>query len=328
MGDRNVDVVIPLYNKGPFVAEAVRSALAQSHAPRHVIVADDASTDGGREVVAAIAEDDDRVRLLVSDGGTPQGAGSARNRAVAAGTSEFVAFLDADDFWDIGKLEAQLALMSDPAIGTVHCGARAVLSDGRCIAEYYPPVPSRPDWIFDEIRLGRYSVTGSSSAVLTRRSLLHAAGPFPDDVEFAEDWDMWARLAGLSGFVAVPRLLTNIRSLPTRWQSTGDPERFARWLGLLDRWKHDEHFMRRAETEVRGIVARHQAGLMLRSPRRAFVEYPREVLMHGGVIGRRLFGTPSRRAFTSGTMLPALALRASQKALRGLTVRQPPAASG
>jgi glycosyltransferase involved in cell wall biosynthesis len=300
----------------------VRSALAQTHAPRAVIVADDASTDGGREIVAAIADEDERVRLLVSDTATPRGAGPARNRAVSEGTSGLVAFLDADDFWDSGKLEAQLTLLADPGIGTVHCGARTVRSDGRVVAEHCAPPQPPPGQMFDEIRLGRYVVTGSSSSVVTRRALLDAAGPFPDDVAFAEDWDMWARLAGLSGFSAVPRPLTNIRALPTRWQSTSDAERFARWLGLLDRWKHDERFMRRAEAEVRGVVARHQAALLLQSPRRAFVDYPRQILTHGGVIGRRLFGTPSARAFTSGTMLPALALRASQKALRGLSARR------
>ncbi|HWA18748.1 MAG TPA: glycosyltransferase [Devosia sp.] len=322
MAHLDVDVVIPLYNKGPYIAQAVRSALGQSHAPRSVIVADDASTDGGREAVAAIAADDQRVRLLVSDAAMPRGAGSARNRAVRETVAEFVAFLDADDFWNAEKLAAQLPVMADPAIGTVHCGARVVTSDGRCVAELYPPPPPPPSQIFDEIRLGRYSVTGSSSAVLTRRSLLERAGPFSDEAAFAEDWDMWVRLAALSGFVAVPRLLTNIRALPTRWQSSSDAERFARWLGLLDRWKDDETFMQRAEAEVRGIVARHQAGLLLHSPRRAFVDYPREVLRHGGVLGQRLFGTRSARAFTSGTMLPALALRASQKALRSLSARR------
>jgi len=295
-----VDVVIPLFDKAPYVEQAVRSALAQSVPPHSVIVVDDASRDDGPARVLAIAAADPRVRLLASPTGTPRGAAAARNRGIAAGTGELVAFLDADDYWEPGKLEAQLPRLADPAIGTVHCGERQVDAAGRTLRELYPPAPLSGRALHDAVRLQRYGVTGSASAVLTRRALLDAAGPFPEGVAFGEDWDMWARLAGLSGLVAVPALLTNIRHLGTPSRARPPADRFLDWLRVFDRWQDDPRLMRMALADARGMLPRHQLG-MLGDPHR------------------------SRAASlaTYATMLPLIALRTGRRAIEEMTRMRP-----
>lgn len=303
---------MPLYNKAPYVGQAIASALAQTRPPSAVYVADDASTDGSREIVAAAAERDPRIRLLTSASPVPRGAGHARNRAVAAGASEFVAFLDADDYWEPRKLEAQLPLFADRRIGTVHCGTRWVSVDGTLLREHPTPPTPPAHLIFDEVRLARYFIAGSASTLVTRRSVLARAGRFREDIHFAEDWDMWARLVEHGGFDAVPSLLSSIRTHDTIWQSAADEDRFARWLGVLDRWQTDAEFMRRAEAEARGILARHQLPMILQ-PKRMLVDYPRHVAQHGGVIGQRLYGTRAAHLYTLATLVPALLTRAVQK---------------
>ena len=103
-------VVITNYNYRPYVAEAVDSALAQTHAPAKVIVIDDGSTDGSRDFLRERYGQDARVTLVFAENGG-QLVGFQRGVAASEGV-DVVAFLDADDRWDPRYLE-QLAALFD-----------------------------------------------------------------------------------------------------------------------------------------------------------------------------------------------------------------------
>lgn len=314
MSQPDVDVVIPLFNKAPYVEQAILSVLEQSCPVATVVVADDASTDDGAERAEALARTDPRVRVLRSSELTPRGASAARNRGIAAGQAELVAFLDADDYWDRDKLAARVGLLRDPTIGTVHCGARQVDEGGQVLSVTLPPAPPPPSQMFDEVRLARYGVTGSASAVVCRRAVLKEAGPFPEHIDFGEDWDMWSRLAAVSGFAAVPAPLTNVRVLPTMSRTMLPEESFAKWLRVFDRWQDDERFMRKAEWEARSFAARHQIS-MLPDLTRAFMSFPNEIARNGGALGKRIYGNVASRA-QSFALMPPLVLLRTLRALR------------
>jgi glycosyltransferase involved in cell wall biosynthesis len=101
----NVSVVIPLYNKAPYIQRAIDSVLAQTYADFELIIVDDGSTDGSGDIVRQYA--DPRIRLIVQENAGP---GAARNRGLREANAEYIAFLDADDEWLPMYLEEQLRL--------------------------------------------------------------------------------------------------------------------------------------------------------------------------------------------------------------------------
>ena len=105
-----VSVIIPTYNRAPMVAETVRSAAAQSHAPLEIIVVDDGSTDD----TAAVLQTLTGVTVVRRANG---GVAAARNSGVEIATGEWLAFLDCEDLWEPNKLELQLRILgANPAL--------------------------------------------------------------------------------------------------------------------------------------------------------------------------------------------------------------------
>src|SRR3954464_12045254 len=109
-GGLAVSVVIPAYNAQEFLGRAILSALVQTVPPHEIIVVDDGSTDGTREIAESFGPP---VRLICQH---QDGASAARNRAIRAATAPLIAFLDADDEWLPKKLEQQLPLHRDAAL--------------------------------------------------------------------------------------------------------------------------------------------------------------------------------------------------------------------
>jgi glycosyltransferase involved in cell wall biosynthesis len=114
-----VSVIIPLFNKAPYIVRALDSVRAQTFADYEVVVVDDGSTDGGASLVEGYP--DDRVRLIVQKNAGP---GGARNRGIAEASGEYLAFLDADDEWLPGFLEKSLGRLTQygPEVAAISSG--------------------------------------------------------------------------------------------------------------------------------------------------------------------------------------------------------------
>ena len=100
-----VSIAIPLYNKAPFIADTVRSALAQSFTDHEIVVVDDGSTDGGADTLRQF--DDPRLKIIRQPNA---GVATARTRALREGQGRYVAFLDADDLWHPDHLHHLMAM--------------------------------------------------------------------------------------------------------------------------------------------------------------------------------------------------------------------------
>jgi glycosyltransferase involved in cell wall biosynthesis len=99
-----VSVVIPVYNAGQFIERAVKSALAERQTAE-VIVIEDGSTDESLVVCKRLADSNERVRLFTHGNGENKGAAASRNLGMKQATQEFIAFLDADDFFLPGRFD-------------------------------------------------------------------------------------------------------------------------------------------------------------------------------------------------------------------------------
>lgn len=94
MDSGKISVIIPVYNTEQYVEKAVRSVMLQTYANLEIICVNDGSTDGSAEILHRLGQEDSRIIVIDKENG---GLGDARNRGLAAATSEWISFLDSDD---------------------------------------------------------------------------------------------------------------------------------------------------------------------------------------------------------------------------------------
>jgi len=132
-----VSVIIPTYNYGRFVSEAIRSVQAQSYPELEIIVIDDGSEDNTREVLASI--EDSRLRVFHK---ANEGVSVARNTGIEMSNGEFMAFLDADDVWRPDKLELQLAMFkAEPSLGLAFSDLARFSKQGAMSRTHFDYIP-------------------------------------------------------------------------------------------------------------------------------------------------------------------------------------------
>ena len=201
-----VSVIIPTYNYGRFIAEALRSVLVQTHPPSEIIVIDDGSTDDTGEVVAPFGE---QVKYIRQENA---GVCAARNRGVAESKGELVAFLDADDIWEPTKLEKQVAkFAADSRIGLVHCGMREFDDEtGETIRVH---LDGGEDGVAENLLLWEGPViVGPGGTVMVSRKAFDEVGGFDELMKVGEDWDLCYRIARRYKVGFVGEALVNYRS--------------------------------------------------------------------------------------------------------------------
>jgi glycosyltransferase involved in cell wall biosynthesis len=110
-----VTTVIPCYNGRAYIGDAVRSVLGQTYGALEVVVVDDGSSDGSKDVVRGVA--DPRVRVVEHE--VNRGIAAARNTGVREARGEYVAFLDQDDTWYPRKLEKQVEVLDKDETGEI-----------------------------------------------------------------------------------------------------------------------------------------------------------------------------------------------------------------
>lgn len=199
-----VSAVIPAFNAGRFVGEAIDSVLGQTYPQVECIVVDDGSTDQTAEVVQRYG---DRVRLVRQRNA---GVSVARNNGAAAGSGGFVAFLDADDRWYPAKLERQLTALRGATAQTMTvCAVRTVDEAGAPLGDRTWNCPSgllRALIMFD----GARTISCSSTALIPR-ALFESIGGFERELSMSADLDLLIRIARRGEIAIVNEPLVDYR---------------------------------------------------------------------------------------------------------------------
>lgn len=204
-----ISVIIPSFNYGAFIGDAIRSAEQQSRPPDEIIVVDDGSTDDTADVVAGFG---DRVKYIKQEN---SGVCSARNRGVAESRGDLIAFLDADDVWEPTKLEKQAArFYEDVRIGLVHCGMREFDSaTGETISEHIDGLEG--DVANELLVWERPVIVGAGGTIMVSREAFEKVGGFDTSLKCGEDWEFCYRIARKYWVGFVPEILVNYRSHKT-----------------------------------------------------------------------------------------------------------------
>lgn len=199
-----VSAIIPCYNYGKYLAQAIDSILAQTHPVAEIIVVDDGSGDNTREVAESFGE---RVQYIFQEN---RGRAAARNTGIRAATGDWIALLDADDRWLPEKIKLQMeALAGRPDAVLVYTAVWCESPDGSRYV--YPATELRRLW--PTLRYAN-CITGSASAALIRRDILIAEGGFNETLRECEDWDCWFRLALKYPFAVVAEPVTVLMIWP------------------------------------------------------------------------------------------------------------------
>ncbi len=203
----SISVIIPAYNSEALLPETLESVLGQTTRPDEVLVIDDGSTDGTAAVAGAFPAP---VRVISK---ANSGQGASRNFGVELATSEWIAFVDADDLWEPNKLERQMEeLARHPDADICYTGRVELMHyDERPTLGKVITVPG-PEGLRKSLF---HNTTFLPSSVVIRKSAFQAIGGFDPHFRLVQDWDLWLRLlhAGAK-FAACPEPLVRYRIHP------------------------------------------------------------------------------------------------------------------
>ena len=202
-----VSVVVPAYNAARHVGRAVDSVLNQTLLDLEVLVVDDGSSD---ETVSVLQAYGARIRVLQQ---VNAGPAAARNLGLREARGTYVAFLDADDFWAPGKLAAQVDLLeADAELGFCSTATRVVDAEGRTVTQW--PCLQAGARLPDALFVNGAAISGSTSGVMARRTLLEACGGFDAALRGFEDPDLWIRLSATARYACIAEPLTVVVRTP------------------------------------------------------------------------------------------------------------------
>ena len=236
-----VSVIVPAYNYGRFLPDALESVLAQTHQDWECIVVDDGSTDDTAAVARRYSERDARIRVVRQPNAGPA---AARNHALRVSGGAYIQLLDADDKLAPGKLAVHGQYLDEHGdVDLVYSACiyfrteepdKALHSLYGNLSRSMHPEVHGPAQALEKLQ--EFNIT-QPSTMLFRRSVIERAGEFVETSRGCEDWDLWLR-AAVAGCSIV-------------YLETGSPVAFAR--------THETSASRSTERMLRALIAAARA---------------------------------------------------------------------
>ncbi|MBD2700692.1 glycosyltransferase [Spirosoma sp. BT702] len=222
-------IVIPLYNKVPYIGKAIESVLEQTVQDFELIIVEDGSTDGSLQEVNKYP--DTRLRVICQENA---GVSAARNKGVQYAKFDFIAFLDADDWWDKHFLEEMARLINDFPEAKLYGSSYYIVKHGISKTAEIGLEPQFKAGYIDYFKVysRTFWVPFNCSFVVIQRSAFEQIGGFKTSIKFGEDFDLWARIAVKEKVAYVNKPLA---------YSNQDVNAQYRALGSHKFWSKEEH---------------------------------------------------------------------------------------
>ena len=240
-----ISVVIPCYNGGRFLDQALQSVRKQTRAVDEILVVDDGSSDDSVEVAHRAG-----VRCVSLEHN--MGPGASRNRGISACSGEIIAFLDADDYWMPNHISEVASLLERyPDSSVAFSRILRFGDDDRISPDSLPEGPPRNMFW----RLIEENIVAQSSAVVRRDALLRV-GCYNTTFRYSEDYDLWLRMARRYSFVCTNAVTAGYRV------HTSQASRNVTDM-LQGRWQVKHHFWSDAKVKETPAFVAQLEGQML-----------------------------------------------------------------
>lgn len=230
-----VSVIIPNYNYLRYLDKCLESVFDQDYPNIEVIVVDDGSTDGSLEYLKSLKNP---IKVLQQKN---QGVSIARNNGLFESKGEFIAFLDADDFWDSSKIRKQVNTVLSSNVDLVYSGVTLVAPDGIKITGTIKPEYQGNCAPYFRRYPSRAIVTLGTSNALFRKKILAQSGILDPKLSISADWDFFRRFCDYGKVAILNEQLTFYRQHPENMSTysnsfASDTKRCVRKMLIDDRF--------------------------------------------------------------------------------------------
>ena len=187
-------IIIPLYNKAAYIQKAIQSVLSQTFKQYEIIIVNDGSTDNSLEVLNACPISTLDYQLIDQPN---QGVSTARNNAIKLAKYNYIAFLDADDWWEPTYLEEMKTLITDfPQAGIYSSGYYIMKFNKKQIAEIGVEPDFKSGYInYFQVYSKKLSMPVWTGATIVKKSIFDYEPGFKSNLKLGEDFDLWVRVA-------------------------------------------------------------------------------------------------------------------------------------
>ena len=246
-----VTIVTPSYNQGQFIRATIDSVLTQDYPAVEYLVVDGGSTDGTIDILRGYG---DRVRWT---SGPDAGQTDAIHRGFAAATGKYIAWLNSDDVYLPGAINAAVAeLEAHPGTGLLYGGAEFIDRDGAVI------IPAEPvqAWSLEKMLRTTNLVVQPSTFFL--REAYTAIGGLDTNLNYVMDYDLWIRLGSKYPVRSIQRVICQVRAYGETKSSTGGLKRMEELERMVR--SHGGHGMPSANRREMWLALRHGTAAAVR----------------------------------------------------------------
>jgi glycosyltransferase involved in cell wall biosynthesis len=271
-----ISVIMPCFNAEAYIAEAVECVLSQTYKTIQLIVVDDGSTDNTSHILQKYKK---HITFISQSN---KGPGPARNRGLDEAKGNFVAFLDADDYWREDCLELLHEKLVKSSAELSYCGWQNVGFKGGRGEPYIPPDYEKENKVEAFLKSCPWPI----HAVLIKFSALKEVGGFDERWSTSMDYDLWLRLATFRKIVRVDEVLAFYRHY------VGERVTGNRWKVARNHWLIQKEFVKNHRQQVK-YLGRERLRQLIEGEllHRAYVCYWDRDLISARKIFRLAFGT-------------------------------------